>query len=267
MNFATFKRLTRLKESLFGLPFIAIAALLAEVRWQAVLVVPAFIAARVSGMTFNRLIDRHIDKKNPRTAHRMLASGEISPQSASIVAWSSLFVFLVLAFILKVTVLALFAAFLISIYSYTKRVTAACHFVLGAIHFLAPVTAFAALSGKISWPILLLGAAAFFSVAGNDIVYATNDHAFDVKERLHSVPSKFGLKKSFLISKLCHIACVGMTIAFGITLKFPWIYYAAPALISLIFIYLRSSLFKANAYVSLVLLTFTSLSLLWRAML
>lgn len=266
MNFATFKKLTRFKEALFGLPFIATACLLTTVRWQAIFIVPAFIAARVSGMTFNRFIDRHIDKKNPRTAHRMLPQGVVSKKTALIIAWGALLLFVIFSYFLNVLSLALLAAFLITIYSYTKRVTPLCHFVLGMIHFLAPIIAFKALSGSLSWPVLLIGIAAFFAVAGNDIVYATADLEFDQKEGLHSLPSKLGLKKSLLISKICHLCCVLTTVAFGISMQFPWIYYIAPSLILLIFIYLRKNLFKANAYVSLTLLIFTSLSLLWRAM-
>lgn len=218
LTFATFKELTQLEFSLFGLPFILGGALLpfASFYFFAAFkstdalcflwLIPAFLAARISGMAFNQLIDSRIDAKNVRTAKRPIPSGRASPEQAGKVAWTSLFAFVIIcAFINKVCLgLGIIAAALIVLYSYMKRIHMSAHFVLGAIHLLGPVMAAALISGSFSMPALYLGIMACLSIAANDIVYAIQDRTFDIKESLHSIPAKLGINKALWIARGCH---------------------------------------------------------------
>lgn len=219
LTFATFKELTRLELSFFGLPFIIGGALLPFASFQfsshftgvqffkLLWLVPAFMAARLSGMAFNQLIDAKIDGKNERTKGRPIPSGRISLHQAGRIAWSCLLAFVVIcACINKVCfALSLVAALLIIFYSYMKRIHMICHFVLGSIHLLAPVMAAALISDTFSPSALFLGMMAFFSIAANDIVYSIQDTSFDVKEKLHSIPAKLGIEKALWISRGCHL--------------------------------------------------------------
>ncbi|MCC5833065.1 MAG: 4-hydroxybenzoate octaprenyltransferase [Chlamydiales bacterium] len=233
MNISALKDLTRVEQTLFGLPFLISGALLPmtqadvsfHLRW--LWIFPAFMLARVSGMAFNQLIDRHIDAKNPRTNKRALPSGKVTENQARAVAWGTLTLFLLVCFKIN-TICFLFsplAAFLLFIYSYLKRVTASCHFVLGMIHFLGPVMASIAISGTLSLSPLFLGAAAALSIMGNDIVYAIQDYEFDRAHNLFSLPSRLGVESSLAIARLLHLLCLVMLIGVGFTAHFPIFYY------------------------------------------
>ena len=219
LTFATFKELTRLELSFFGLPFLIGGALLPFASFQFLThfrgvealrflwLIPAFMAARISGMAFNQLIDAKIDGKNARTKERPIPSGRASAMEAGKIAWTSLFAFvLICAFINKACLsMSFVAALLIILYSYMKRISMACHFVLGAIHLLGPVMAAALISGSFSKPAFYLGVMAFFSIAANDIAYAIQDVSFDIKEKLHSIPARLGVDKALWIARFCHI--------------------------------------------------------------
>jgi|GEM_PF-2027910 len=235
LTFATFKELTRLELSFFGLPFIIGGALLPFASFQFcahfsglqflkfLWLVPAFMAARLSGMAFNQLIDANIDAKNERTKGRPIPSGRASLNQAGMIAWSCLFAFiLICAFINKVCFsLSFLAALLIVFYSYMKRINMACHFVLGAIHLLAPVMAAALISGTFSKPAFFLGLMAFFSIAGNDIAYAIQDTNFDIKQKLHSIPAKLGIEKALWIARACHLVALWAYMKMASAASFP----------------------------------------------
>jgi 4-hydroxybenzoate polyprenyltransferase len=167
-------------------------------------------------MAFNRLADRRLDAKNPRTASRHLPAGLLSPMAVALftLICSVGFVASTLLFIhtndnwwplwLSGPVLVFICA-----YSLTKRFTSLAHFWLGASLFLAPVSAWIALRGldDLATPVVL-GLAVMFWVAGFDILYACQDVEFDREARLRSVPTALGVAGSLRVAMLCHLAMV-----------------------------------------------------------
>lgn len=231
----------RFSHTLFAMPFALIAALLAwsipspqqlaegvtDVRllshfhWQDLLgVVLCMVSARSAAMAFNRLVDRRIDARNPRTAQRHLPSGSLSVSAVVVFT-----VLMSLAFVLSTFVfwpnrlpalLAVPVLVFIGAYSVTKRFTAAAHFWLGASLMLAPLCTWIALRGE--WltlatlsdlaPPLLIGMAVLLWVSGFDIIYACQDFEFDAAEGLHSAPSRLGIAKSLKLAAICHALMV-----------------------------------------------------------
>jgi 4-hydroxybenzoate polyprenyltransferase len=291
MDFQKFKDLTRLEQTFFGLPFVITGAILPfadhtfiqqmdlqYLHW--LWIIPAFMAARISGMAFNQLIDRHIDAENPRTQNRILPAKRISPKQAAWVAWLALASFLLICSQINLLclILAPFAAILLFIYSYMKRIHASCHFVLGAIHFLSPFMAWIAVKGTLGLTPFFLGLTAFFSITGNDIVYALQDYEFDSKKGLHSIPIRLGPKKSLQLAKFLHLLCVFSLLGVGIAARLHWIFYFCPLLIGFILYYFHVSFgkkanikdhlfFTSNVLVSFTVLIFTFLGMIWHALL
>ena len=244
-EFACFNRLTKLKESLFGLPIVLAGSYLGwascvenPFSWRLLAIIPAFFGARVSGMAFNQLIDRTIDAKNPRTQERVLPSGEVDPQKVKWIAISSLLVCVASCAILNWLCFgfSLLASFLLILYSYTKRFTASCHLVLGLIHLLAPCMAFIALTGVLSLPPLLLGMSACCLIMGNDIFYAMQDLAFDKAHHLHSLPAKWGISLSACIAFSLHLlSCIGF-VFLGLLLESFWVAILLPLVSASLFL-------------------------------
>lgn len=264
-----YQRLLRLEQSLFGLPLLILSALLA--LWNNLgsftlahlgMLIAGFMMARISGMAFNQLIDRAIDAKNPRTQGRPLPRGEIGVKKVATIAWGALLLFLGCAWWYSplIFALALVASLLIFSYSYLKRFWAGCHFVLGAIHALGVVMAFAFIADTIALAPLLLGGAAALIVAGSDIRYAIADLAFDQAEQLHSLPVYLGKEKAEVVALLCHSAAVLLLVLFGWVAGFGLLYFLAPmALIGiLLFAQKRHRLLSLffNAQASLLTLLF-----------
>lgn len=283
MNITAFKKLTRIEQTLFGLPFVISGALLPITQMEVsfsfkwLWIFPAFMLARISGMAFNQLIDYKIDAKNPRTEKRAIPTGLVSEKEAGIVAWGSLFLFLLVCLQINKLcfLLAPFAAFLLFIYSYLKRFTASCHFVLGIIHFLGPVMASVAISGSLLIAPLFLGLAAALSIIGNDIVYAIQDYDFDKKENLHSLPSRLGIERSFLVARIAHIGCLFALLFVGKMAYLPVFYYLLIPIAALIFYRFHNSLrqkiveplfFFCNVAISFTVFAFILASVVWDAM-
>ncbi|NGX60967.1 MAG: 4-hydroxybenzoate octaprenyltransferase [Chlamydiae bacterium] len=236
MKLATFQALTRLEQSLFGLPMVFSGVMLAllDPRFELAMasfswlcILPAFFFARISGMAFNQLIDHKIDAKNPRTRERVVASGKVSVRSAGFIAWGALALFLLSCGMLSFACLlvAPLIAALLFVYSYMKRIHASCHLVLGVIHFFAPVMASLAILGEFSWPPAFLGLASLLLIAGSDMIYAIQDYAFDIQEGLYSLPAKWGIEKSRVVARLLHVLSLGMLLLLGIKGGLPLFYY------------------------------------------
>lgn len=213
--FARLERLVLFSQTLFGLPWL-LAALLLLTSQCSVVVTPgllctilvAFFSARTAGMCFNRLVDRHIDAKNPRTADRPLPTGMVSVAFTRFQAVLFSALFLVAAWMLSSACfwVALCAMVLILAYSYAKRVSFLCHFVLGTIHGLVPVALWAALAQDVTRVPLLLGAALLCQIAASDIIYACQDIDFDRRHKLQSIPALVGAEKALQLAKLFHLA-------------------------------------------------------------
>ncbi len=229
-----FLEMIKFSHSIFAMPFALIGAFLASRRigltwpgWTRLgLVVVCMVLARTFAMTFNRLADRRLDARNPRTLRRPSVTGEISaPFMAGLLVLTGLLfigatgLFYVLKqnifpLLLSAPVLAWIAG-----YSLTKRFTWLCHFVLGISLGLAPVSAWIAIvpphGPAVDPQILLLGIAVTFWTAGFDILYALQDMQVDRSEKLSSIPAKIGIGKSLWVSRLCHLLTIMAMTAFG----------------------------------------------------
>ena len=201
------------KHTIFALPFIGIVLCLGVREMQAVPTVTIILAilcatfARSFAMGFNRLIDRDIDGKNPRTVTRPSVDGRMSPFLQNILIGSYSLGFVVcayfineLAFWLSFAVLVLLAS-----YSYMKRFTYLAHIVLGLCLASAPLAGDIALNATVNLSSIWLGLGVLFWVAGFDILYSLQDREFDKQNKLHSIPACFGVTKSIYIVHFFHI--------------------------------------------------------------
>ena len=178
------------------------------------LMLGCMVFARSAAMAFNRYVDRKIDAENARTRIREIPAGKISPASALwfVLLMSGAFVFTTYWINPLVFFLSPIALLVILGYSYTKRFTWFCHFVLGIGLGLAPVGAFLAVTGHFSLLPVLYGVMVMFWVSGFDILYALQDESFDREHHLHSVPAAFGQQKAKRISMILHTCCAVLLI-------------------------------------------------------
>jgi len=201
----------KFEHTVFALPFAYIAALLTEKRLPTAhdifWVTLAMVGARTAAMSLNRLIDRGIDAKNPRTAGRALPRGLLGTKEVWTYVFLSFGLLLVSAWQLSPLALKLFlpAVIVLWLYSYTKRFTWACHFYLGLTLGLAPVATWVAITNEFALAPVLLGTGVLFWVAGFDIIYACLDYDFDRREGIFSIPARFGIEPALWIAKLCHL--------------------------------------------------------------
>lgn len=210
--------LIRFSHTVFALPFAVLAAALAwkeePFRWEDLLgVLLCMVFARSAAMAFNRIADRHIDARNPRTANRHLPAGTLRVGTVWLFTLLCCvgFVASTLLFVWREPpnpwplYLSVPTLLFVMGYSLAKRFTSLAHFWLGVALMLAPVAAWVAIRGftEMAVPLLLGGAVAFW-VAGFDIFYACQDAAFDTAAGLHSVPARFGIPASLRIAAGCH---------------------------------------------------------------
>src|SRR6266513_713017 len=215
----------KLPHTIFALPFALLGVVVASygqpVTWRAgILVVIAFTAARFVAMGFNRIADRRIDARNPRTQGRELPSGRLTTGQAWAAVLSAMVIFLWAAWALNPLCAALAPVALISIatYSYTKRFTDWTHFWLGGSLAIAPVGGYIAITGAWSepwWLLLVIAVAVMCWVAGFDIFYALQDEAFDRTEGLRSVVVRMGKGWAIIVAKLLHGIAIVALVAFG----------------------------------------------------
>jgi 4-hydroxybenzoate polyprenyltransferase len=215
----------KLPHTVFALPFALLGVIVASyqqpVTWRvAILVVIAFTAARFVAMGFNRIADRRIDARNPRTQGRELPSGRLTVSQAWAAVIAAMVVFLFCAWALNplCAALAPVALIWVATYSYTKRFTDWSHLWLGGALAIAPVGGYVAVTSQWSDPawllvVLALGVACW--VAGFDIFYALQDEAFDRKEGLHSLVVRLGQGWAIIVAKLLHGAAIAALIMFG----------------------------------------------------
>lgn len=205
----------KFKHSIFAMPFAFIGALLGSQMlnhsWptydQWIWVTIAMVGARSAAMTLNRLVDAQIDKQNPRTASRAIPAGRIKKTDAWIFITIS---FLMLFFAsYKLNMLAVYllpiAVFFLATYSYTKRFTWACHFILGITIAFSPLGGWVGTTGNVTLHSIVLFIGVLLWIAGFDIIYATQDATYDRKYGLYSIPSCFGVKKALLIARIVHV--------------------------------------------------------------
>jgi len=170
----------------------------------------AYFSARTSGMCFNRLIDKDIDSKNPRTCNRALPKNQISESFTLVQAlfFLGLMYFSAMQCNTTVFLLSILLALLLVGYSFTKRFTWLCHFALGSIYLVALITFWAAIADTHFQIPLLLGLSLACLIAASDILYAVADFDFDRVNGIQSIPARFGIEKAETVAKLFHGASV-----------------------------------------------------------
>jgi 4-hydroxybenzoate polyprenyltransferase len=191
------------------------------VTWRVVvLVIVAFTAARFVAMGFNRIADRRLDARNPRTRGRELPSRRLTVSQAWASVLFAMVVFLWAAWALNpfCAVLAPVALIWVATYSYTKRFTSLSHLWLGAALAIAPVGGYIAVTGAWSdppWLLLVIAVAVACWVAGFDIFYALQDEAFDRGEGLHSLVVRLGREWAIVLAKVLHGVAIAALMVFG----------------------------------------------------
>jgi len=270
-----FLDLIKFERTIFALPFAYLGMLLAAQGWptwyQFFWITIAMIAARTLAMGSNRIADRWIDARNPRTAQRPLITGSISIHTAWIGTTISGLVLALAAWQLgPLTFILLPGAYLFLIgYSFTKRFTWLSHFILGFTDGLAPVGAWVAIRGTLftsdDWPAWILLGVVTFWIAGFDIIYACQDVEFDHEEGLRSIPVKFGIRNALWISTICHIVTIVLLISLGLVSGLGWPYWTGLIIVSALLTWehklvqpddlskLGVAFFNINGYISITL--------------
>ncbi|WP_207669745.1 UbiA-like polyprenyltransferase [Cellulosilyticum sp. ST5] len=217
--------LVMFSHTIFSLSFALIAMLLAAEGLPSLdtmfWILVAFMGARTGANAINRVIDAEIDAKNARTANRQIPSGLMNKKEVIIFTMICFMVMVLGALQLNTLcfILSPLAIFLMTIYSYTKRFTWACHLVLGITSAAAPVGAWLAVTGKISLLPLLMGAANTLWVAGFDVIYGAQDYEFDKAHGIHSIPARFGVRKALMIARVFHALAWVILVAIGLMSK------------------------------------------------
>ncbi|CCO06957.1 UbiA-like polyprenyltransferase [Desulforamulus hydrothermalis] len=226
-----FLQMIKFEHTVFALPFAYIGALLTEQRIPAphhiIWITLAMVGARTAAMSFNRLVDRRIDAKNPRTAGRALPRGLLGVTEVWIYILLSFGLLAVSAYNLSPLAFKLFpvAVFALSFYSYTKRFTWTCHFWCGIALGLAPLGAWVAITDSFHPAPILLGIGVLLWVAGFDIIYACDDYDFDRREGIFSIPARFGIKNALRISTIVHVLAPLCFLAVGLLLNLGLFYF------------------------------------------
>ncbi|KAB2954608.1 4-hydroxybenzoate octaprenyltransferase [Heliorestis acidaminivorans] len=276
----TFMEMIKFEHTIFALPFAYMGALLAQVQiptWDVLFwITVAMVGARTAAMTLNRMIDRHIDRDNPRTAERAMAKGTIKVGEAWLYVLLSFALLIVAAAMLNPLALLLspLAVFVLTIYSYTKRFTWACHLVLGAALAAAPVGAWIGVNASIDWPVVVLGLAVLTWVAGFDILYACQDTEFDRSYGLYSIPARFGIATALWIARLFHVFAALLLLMTGLMLGLGFWYFVGVFIAIILLFYehtlvspqdlskLDAAFFAMNGYISVTMFLFTLIDIL-----
>lgn len=279
-KFRVFLEMIKFEHTVFALPFAFIGAILVEQKIPSGMVILwitlAMVGARTAAMSLNRIIDRHIDAKNPRTATRALPKGLLSVAEVWVYVVLSLLLLMVAASQLSPLAFKLFpvAVAALVIYPYTKRFTWGCHLFLGATLALAPLGAWIAISNAFELAPLLLGLGVMFWVAGFDVIYACDDYGFDKKHGVHSIPAKFGIATGLKLSSLFHIIAPVFFLGAGIVMNLGLFYYIGLAIAVAILFYQHTlvkphdlskggvAFFTWNGILSVVMFVFTLLDIL-----
>jgi 4-hydroxybenzoate polyprenyltransferase len=211
--------LVKFSHTIFAMPFALIGFVLGirynwinhqafeQVWLKFFLVIVCMVTARSTAMAFNRYLDRHFDKLNPRTAIREIPAGIIKAEKALVFIGINMAIFIVATYFINTICFYLspVALFVILFYSYTKRFTYLCHLVLGIGLSLAPIGAYLAVTGSFAVLPLLFSFAVIFWVSGFDVIYALQDIDFDQSQSLYSIPSYWGLEKALNIARVLHV--------------------------------------------------------------
>jgi 4-hydroxybenzoate polyprenyltransferase len=281
-----FLEMIKFEHTLFALPFAYMGAILSSVyvfdrlpSWSEIgWITLAMVGARTAAMGLNRVIDRVIDAKNPRTVKRAIPAGLLSTVEVYIyiiVSFGLLFVATYNLDPLSMKLLPIAVVFLVG-YSYTKRFTWACHIILGLTIGLAPLGAWVAISGEIDFTAMVFYGAIALWTAGFDVLYACQDMEHDRKEGLYSIPARFGISRALWIARAFHtLTAIGLLSLIWLA-DLSWFYIVGMIIAYVILIYehqlvspkdlsrLNTAFFTLNGVLSIVVFAFTVVDLVVR---
>ena len=205
-----FNELVMFEHSIFSLPFIFIAMIVAADGWFGFILlllgVGAAVSARNFAMGLNRYADRDIDGQNPRTSSRPNVDGRLNAPTIMLFVIVNALVFIAIAYMINSLAfwLSFPILFVLGSYSYFKRFSSLAHVVLGISLGLAPIAGVVAVLGEIPPWSVLLSLGVIFWVAGFDLLYSLQDIEFDIQNNLHSIPSRYGTQATLFISLIFH---------------------------------------------------------------
>jgi 4-hydroxybenzoate polyprenyltransferase len=271
-NIRTTLEMIKIEHTLFALPFAFLGAVLAArgvpTITQLIWITLAMVGARSCAMAFNRIVDREIDRRNPRTSGRALPAGTLSVGFVWVFTIISAALFFVASAMLNRLTLLLAPVALCSIllYSFTKRWTRLSHLVLGWCLAIAPTGAWIAVRGSLDSPVpWLLSTVVWLWTAGFDVLYACQDCEFDRRAGLRSIPEKLGIARALWIARLFHAQAFSALVALYYVTQLGPLALAGVVLTGALLIYqhllvraddlsrLNAAFFTTNAFVSLIL--------------
>ncbi|MEH1123809.1 menaquinone biosynthesis prenyltransferase MqnP [Micromonospora sp. CPCC 206061] len=282
-----FLKLVAIEHSVFALPFAYLSALTVmtrdggKVRWgDLVIITVAMVGARTFAMAANRIIDRHIDARNPRTANRELVTGAVSVRTAWTGAVVALVVFVGAAALLNPLCLVLspLAVAPLVVYPYGKRFTDWPHAILALAQMVGPVGAWLAVTGTFagSGPAWVLALAVGLWIGGFDLIYACQDAEVDRRIGVRSVPARYGVPFALRLSTVVHVVTFGLFVWFGELVGLGWPWWVGLALTAVAFGYqhtvvtptdlsrVNRAFFTANGFVGIALFAFALGDLVYR---
>jgi 4-hydroxybenzoate polyprenyltransferase len=262
----------KFEHTLFALPFAFLGAIMAAdglPEWRQILwITMAMVGARSAAMTFNRIADREIDARNPRTAGRELPTGKLSVGFAWVFLYVSIGLFVLSSYLLNWLTFALSPVALLVVlgYSYAKRYTALAHLLLGLALAISPTAAWIAVRGTIDSEIpLLLSLLVLMWTAGFDVMYACQDYEFDRSSGLRSIPARFGISNALWIARLFHLQAFIALMLLYVLSGLGWPALLGVILVGGLLIYqhtlvsaknlsrMNAAFFTTNAFVSVIL--------------
>ena len=243
---------------------------------QLIWITVAMVTARSLGMSSNRIIDRHIDARNPRTLNRHLPKGVLRVFDMKVLCIVSCVIFFVSAAMLNTLalILAPFAACFLVIYPYTKRFTWASNLLLGGVLAIAPSAAWIGVTGGLSWEPVLLSVAVAFWAGSFDILYHVQDYRYYVDNGLYSVAQRFGVVFAFRLAQVFDVLAVLSLLGVGMWLSLSYPFYIGNLVVVFLMAYIyvfvspidfsnmKMAFFRVNALISTVVFLSTVASLL-----
>jgi 4-hydroxybenzoate polyprenyltransferase len=282
-----FLRLVMIEHSVFALPFAYIASLTAmyhqdrDVHWVRLLLVTlAMVGLRTFAMAVNRIIDREIDARNPRTAGRELVTGAMSVRHAWTGALIALAVFLGAAALLNPLCLALAPVAVVPmvVYPYGKRFTDFPQAILGLAQAMGPIGGWLAITGEWSWDAVLLGLAVGVWIGGFDLIYACQDVEADRRIGVRSVPARFGVPAAIWGARACHTVTTALFVWYALATGAGALFWLGLLIVAGAFVYehtivrphdlsrVNRAFFSVNGFIGIALFGCALLDLLVRGL-
>ncbi|CAM5249590.1 4-hydroxybenzoate octaprenyltransferase [Streptomyces spiroverticillatus] len=282
-----FLNLVLIEHSVFALPFAYIAALTAmfqldkNIHWGRLLLVTiAMVGLRTFAMAANRIIDREIDARNPRTANREIVTGAVSVKSAWTGAGIALVFFLGAAALLNPLCLALAPVAIVPmvVYPYGKRFTNFPHAILGLAQAMGPVGAWIAITGEWSGDAVVLGLAVGIWIGGFDLIFGSQDVQADRAHGVKSVPARFGIPAALHGARVCHVITTALLVWYGVRTDAGIFFWIGMVIVAVAFVYehtivrphdlsrLNRAFFTVNGFIGIALFACALLDLLMRGL-